>query len=347
MEALVYEAPETMVMRTRPVPDPAGDEALIRVAYAGICGSELSGFLGRNSLRRPPLVFGHELSGWVAALGDEVGDDLGLRVGDRVTANPLQSCGHCNYCISAREQLCERRQLLGAHLSGCNADFVAVPARSVMTLPPGLSLRDAAMVEPAACAVRAVELSGAGPDTTALVIGAGAIGMFLLEVLAVHGVQDRYVADLNPARLARAAATGAIPLLSDGDVVAALLAAHGRGVDIAYDAVGTDATRRACQAATAPGGRVMYIGLHAEEATLPVNVMVRSELATIGVFAYSRANFHTAFRWLAEGRIGLRAGVEVADLADGPGWYRRLVDGDDATKVLLQPRAGHEEGERG
>lgn len=344
MRALVYEAPKVMTMREVPSPSPAPDEVLIRVKYSGICGSELSGFLGQNSLRSPPLVFGHEMSGWVEALGVNVADTTDLRIGDAVTANPLVSCGTCEYCITGRQQLCGRRMLLGAHRPGCNADLVAVPATAVLQLPATVSLRSAAMAEPAACAVRAVEVSGAGPNSRALVLGAGPIGQFILQVLAQHGVKERYVADLNPTRLAMAAAAGAIPVSAGEDGLAAevLRITEARGVTVAFDAVGSAQTRRDCLASTAAGGQVVFVGLHSDETALPINAIIRSEVALVGVFAYSPANFRTALDWLAAERIGLADGVVVAPMSEGPAWYARLVAGHGAAKVLLQPESSAE-----
>ncbi|HET7388252.1 MAG TPA: alcohol dehydrogenase catalytic domain-containing protein [Nocardioidaceae bacterium] len=340
MRALVYEGPEVMTLRDLPTPAVGPDDVLVRVAYAGICGSELSGFLGTNSLRRPPLVFGHELSGWVEAVGERVREDGSVRPGDQVSVNPLTGCGRCEYCDTARPHLCGRRRLLGAHLPGCNADYVSVPASSVLPLPGSMPLQRSALAEPAACAMHAVELSGAGPTMSALVVGAGPIGLFILQVLAEHGVARRYVADLNPTRLARAAATGAIPLDSDCDgdgVPAQLRAQTGRGVDLAFDAVGAEQTRTDCLAATVPGGRIVLVGLHADETTLPVNTVVRGEVSLTGAFAYTHANFRDALSWLAEERIGFADGVVVAPLEDGPQWYSRLVAGHGAAKVLLTP----------
>jgi threonine dehydrogenase-like Zn-dependent dehydrogenase len=346
MQALVYEAPKSMNMRDVPRPALAPDQVAIRVAYSGICGSELSGFLGQNSLRKPPLVFGHEFAGWVDSVGNGVADRTDLAVGTPVTANPLVTCGRCDYCITGRQQLCTERRLLGAHLPGCNADVVVVPAASVLVLPAGLSLQDGAMVEPAACAVRAVEAAAAGPTSTALVLGAGPIGLFVIQVLLAHGVREIYVADLNPTRLKMAQALGATPVEPGPDGVAdgVRWATGGRGVTVAFDAVGAAATRRDCLASTAPGGVLVLIGLHSDETAFPVNTVIRSEVTLKGVFAYSDANFRTALDWLAARRIGLSDGVVVAPLAAGPEWYARLVEGDGAAKVLLQPGAGAPDG---
>jgi 2-desacetyl-2-hydroxyethyl bacteriochlorophyllide A dehydrogenase len=336
-----------MTLREMDVPSVGPDEVLIQVAYSGICGSELSGFLGQNSLRTPPLVFGHELSGWIASVGARAAS-AGLEVGARVTANPLVGCDHCRHCLAGRQHLCGARLLLGASLPGCNAEFVAVPASAVVVLPDAVSLRDAAMTEPAACAVRAVEVSGANAVSSALVVGAGPIGLFILQVLAAHGVTQRYVVERNPARRAMAEQLGATALATGPGSLPDLvrLATDGEGVDVAFDAVGAVETRRDCFASTARGGRVLFVGLHADETSLPINQAIRSEISMVGVFGYTPVNFRTALHWLSSGRIGLREGVVVAPLADGSGWYERLVAGDAASKVLLQPTAAGEEQQR-
>jgi 2-desacetyl-2-hydroxyethyl bacteriochlorophyllide A dehydrogenase len=339
MRALVYEAPRTMTIRTVDAPVVQRGEVVIRVAFSGICGSELSGFLGQNSLRRPPLVFGHEFSGWIEQVGEGV-DSAELTVGTPVTANPLITCGRCEHCVTGRQQQCPERRLLGAHLPGCNADLVVVPAASVLVLPAGMPLEDAALAEPAACAVHAVAASGAGPTSTALVVGAGPIGLFLIQVLQASGVREIYAADLNARRLEMAKALGATPVEAGPEGLPARIAAEtdGRGVTVAFDAVGVPSSRVDCLASTTPGGTVILVGLHTDETTLPVNTVIRSEVTLRGVFAYADADFRTALEWLADGRIGLQEGVVVARLDNGPDWYARLVEGDGAAKVLLDPR---------
>lgn len=334
MTALVYEAPRQMVLRELDIPEPGPGEVVVEVAYSGICGSEISGFLGESSIRTPPLVFGHEISGTIAA----VGPDADGIVGARVAVNPLVSCGTCRYCVTGRQHLCPARLLLGASLPGANAGYVRVPSASVLAVPDLMDLSTAAMIEPVAFAIRAVERSGAGPSDSALVIGAGAIGLLTLQVLAEYGVRDLYAVERNPVRRARAEAAGATVVDSDGDVAAAVRAARsGWGVDLAFDAVGSAATRRSALASVVAGGTVVLAGLHTDGTELPINTVVRSEITLMGVFAYSLQNFRDALRWLAADRVGLREGVVVAGLDQGQAWYERLVDGDPAAKVLLAP----------
>ena len=338
MSALVYEGPEVMTPRVVATPEVGPDDVLVRVAYSGICGSELSGFLGQSSLRQAPLIFGHEVSGWVEAIGDQVPAQLGLAVGAEVAVNPLRSCGRCRHCLTGHQQRCADRRLLGAHLPGANAQYLTVGAHSVHQLPAGMDLRDAATAEPAAFALHAVRLSGVTATDTALVIGAGPIGQLLLQVLGQIGVRRRLFIETNPARRAMAERLGATPIAADGDVGTAVRAAAGNaGVSVAFDAVGTVSTRRDCLASADSGATVVLVGLHTDETSLPINTVIRNELRIIGVFAYTPVDFADALDWIAAGRVHLHDGMVVAPLADGPGWYRRLVDGDPASKVLLQP----------
>ncbi len=323
MEALVYEAPREMVLRRLPVPVPGPGEVLVRGAYSGICGSELSGFLGQSSIRTPPLVFGHELAGRIEALGEGV---TGLAVGQPVTANPLVTCGRCRYCLEGVEQRCPERLLLGASLPGCNAELVVVPASRVLVVPEGTDLRQASLVEPAAFALHAVEAAGA-PSTPALVVGAGPSGLLLGQALLAAGAPAPLVAELNPARAAMAQRAGA-------EVVAL---ADVRGADLVFDAVGSEGTRQAGFAALAPGGTLVLVGLHTDATTLPLNRAVRDELTVRGVFAYAHRHIEEALAGIASGSLGLDEGVVEARLADGAPWYQRLIDGDPAAKVLLVP----------
>jgi 2-desacetyl-2-hydroxyethyl bacteriochlorophyllide A dehydrogenase len=297
--------------------------------------------VGESSIRQPPLVFGHEVSGHVVAIHPDAATDGSLEVGTAVTVNPLISCGHCRYCVAGRQQLCPRRLLLGATLPGSNAEFVRVPSSALLPIPAGLSLAQAATVEPAAFALHAVELSGARPASSALVVGAGAIGLMILQVLGEWGVRERFVVERNPTRLAMAVALGCTPVEPGKDGMPGLVreATGGYGVDVAFDAVGSPDTRRDCLSSVAAGGTVVLVGLHTDRTELPLNTVVRSEINLTGAFAYSPTNFRTALAWLAAGRIGLHDGIVVAPLHDGQVWYERLIAGDATAKVLLQPQA--------
>lgn len=338
MQALVYEGPRTMVVRELPVPTPADDEVLIRVRYSGICGSELSGYLGQNALRTPPQIFGHEFAGEIVARGARVSSVLPL--GALATANPLVTCGTCARCRAGDQQLCVSRRLLSAALPGSNAEYVTIPARNVHLLGPTLDLRAGALTEPVACAARVLALAAPRSTDVALVVGLGPIGLLVAQALRLGGVRQIIGVDTNTTRCAVGADLGFV-VAADTATGVALAHEHSEaGADLAVDAVGVTATRLACITGVRPGGTVVFTGLHSAESQLPVNTIVRSEIRCHGAFAYRDQDFATALAWLRAGVIGLEAGVIVAPLAAGGAWFARLVDGQEpVTKVLLTPEA--------
>lgn len=341
MKAMLWEAPRVMAMRELAPPEPAPGEALIEVAYAGICGSELGGFLGHNALRVPPLVMGHEFAGTVVALGAGAAElNPALRAGQSVTVNPLSACGACGYCARGDSHLCAERRLIGAHRPGAYAELVCAPAETVHPLPEGLSPRLGALAEPVAVAVRIGRLAGPLAGAPVLIEGAGPIGLLALQVLLRAGAGPVLVADLEPARLAMVAQLGGEPLdARHEDVVQAVQAATGgAGVAVSVDAVGATATRAVCVAATRAAGTMVLSGLHEETGPIPAADVIRRELVLRGSFAYAPADFAAALDLLAAGAVRLDPWIVEAPLAEGGAWFERLISAPGGVaKVLLVP----------
>jgi threonine dehydrogenase-like Zn-dependent dehydrogenase len=337
MKALVWEAPRVMRLREQTLPDIEPGEVLVQVSFAGICGSELSGYLGQNALRVPPLVMGHEFSGHIAALGSEV---RGLAEGQAVTVNPLVVCGQCRFCAQGLEQLCTQRKLLGAHRPGAYAEYVSVPAENVHSLPSGMPLRIGALIEPVAVAVRLGELAGPLQGEAALVIGAGPIGLLALQALKANGASPIFITDLSLERLAMGEALGGEGLdPRTMDVVKTVRSATKElGVAVAVDAVGTALTCAQCVAATHSAGTVLLSGLHEETSAMPVAEIIRREITLHGSFAYTPANFAEALQRLAHDEMRLDPWVIEVSLAEGENWFERLIAAPGAVaKVLLIP----------
>jgi threonine dehydrogenase-like Zn-dependent dehydrogenase len=272
---------------------------------------------------------GHEFSGHIEAIGSAV-DRPELNVGTAVTANPLVSCRQCRYCLSGKQQLCPNRKLLGAHLAGSNAEFVAVRADALFVIPPELSLATAALVEPAACAVHAAALVKPAPDEQALVVGAGPIGLMVIQALADRGIKQVFCIDLNAERLAMAEKLGAIPTTFDS--------LESQPVDVVVDAVGASATRQGCARVVRSGGRIVWIGLHEPETALPVNDFIRREITTYGSCAYSPIDFENAIQSLTQKRIRLDdAWTQIEPLQNGAACFERLLHGAPISKIWLTP----------
>jgi L-iditol 2-dehydrogenase len=328
-----------MVMRVEPTPRPGPGELLLEMGAAGICGSELSGYLGESSLRRPPLIMGHEAAGRIAVPGGTLGDGSAPVAGARVTFNPLVVCGECDRCRAGRSNLCRKRQLIGAHRPGAFARYVAVPAELCWPLPDDLSLVAGSLVEPLACGVRATVLGQATPQDRLLILGAGPIGLCCLAAARAAGVEDITVSDISPRRLEIAAQWGASRTVNaaEQDVGAFVEANIPGGADLAIEAVGTAQVREQAVRAVIPGGRVVLLGLHHEESVMPVNYIIRQEVSIVGNFSYTPADFARALGLLASGVARPAPDwLETRPLSAGPASFAELVDGKSAaTKIVL------------
>ena len=340
MQALVWLGPRDMVQRAEPMPKPAEGEVLISVGAVGICGSELGGFLGHNSLRVPPLIMGHECAGQVVQVtGGRFATGNAATVGARVTFNPLVVCDTCDRCLSGKSNLCRRRQLVGAHRPGAFAQYVAIPARQCYPLPESLSLVAGSLAEPLACSVRAVALSRVKPQERLLILGAGPIGLCAVAAARAQGVEQIVISDVAPQRLEIARHWGASDVINarEQDVVAFVQQRYPGGVDSVIDAVGATPVRIQAIRAVVPGGRVVLIGLHDEESVIPVNYLIRQEITVTGTFAYTDDAFTQAVDLLTHGVVQPSVDwLEERPLSDGPAAFAELVDGKaKAAKIVL------------
>jgi threonine dehydrogenase-like Zn-dependent dehydrogenase len=331
MKALVYEGPRLMNMREMPIPVPSEDEALVEIRHVGICGSELGGYLGHNSLRKPPLIMGHEFSGIVHTLGRRV---TSVKEGDRVTVNPLVSCERCVYCLTGKAQLCPDRQLLGAHRPGAFAGYVTVPERNIHILPDHVSLVEGAFAEPMACAIHVCRMLMLSPIDRLFIAGAGPIGLFTLQAAQAFGLSDIVISDINEERLAIARELGGIAISESVDSWRA--SNLPTGFDAAVDAVGMGVTRMGCVTSVKAGGRVVFTGLHESDSTLPVNVAIRNEVNMTGAFAYSPQDFLIALQWISEGKNLLLPWTIRSPLEEGALSFEKLISGPGKiAKIIL------------
>ena len=345
MHALVWTGPRRMELQDLPEPEAGAGEVLLRVATAGICGSDLSGYIGQNSLRVPPLVMGHEFSGVVEAVGPgepRLASGELAETGQRVVANPLISCGACDLCRAGRANLCRRRQIVGIHRPGGLADLVAVPAGQCHAVPASLSDLDAALTEPLACGIRGVNQARIAPGDALLILGAGSIGLLCLVAARATGAGTITITDMSAERLEVAAALGATATIraDQADVLAEVQRlTDGDGVAAAIDAVGLPATRRQAVRAVRPGGRAVFMGLHHETSELEANYVVRQEVEVAGAFAYLPDEFGRALALLAAGALsGSSTWVTERNLAEGAQIFADLTGGHtNYVKVALRP----------
>jgi L-iditol 2-dehydrogenase len=327
----------------RPVPGPG--EVLVRVAACGICGSDVHGYDGSSGRRIPPLVMGHEAAGTVAAVGSGV---MGYREGDRVTFDSTVYCGECDFCRRGEMNLCDRREVVGVSCGdyrrqGAFAEFVTVPERIVYRLPDAMGFEEAAMLEAVSVALHAVHLSGSGEGRTALVIGAGMIGLLTMQAARALGYARVMIADIDATRLELARSLGADATLhlSGEELVAAVREkTGGQGADVVLEAVGRNATVGAAIDCVRKGGTVVLIGNISPEVTLPLQKVVSRQLGLQGSAA-SCGEYPEAMEMVTSGRIRIEPLITaVAPLEEGPRWFERLHSGEpNLMKVVLTPDA--------
>jgi L-iditol 2-dehydrogenase len=342
MKALLLSRYKHLEIVDLPEPVPGPGEVLVRVAACGICGSDIHGYDGSTGRRIPPIVMGHEAAGTVCAWGEGV---TGFANDDRVTFDSTVYCGSCTPCLRGEVNLCEHRQVLGVsctdyHRPGAFAEYVAVTSHAVHRLPDNLSFEEAAMLEPLSVALHAVSLRPVQAGDTALVVGAGMIGLLLVQVLSTAGCSRIFVADLDQSRLDLARTVGATDVIAASTDPAEAVLQHtgGTGVDVTMEAVGRTETVQAAIASVRKGGTVVLVGNVAPEVALPLQKVVTRQIRLQGSCA-SAGEYPRAIELLASGALQVRPLITaVAPLDHGPRWFARLYAREPhLMKVILTP----------
>jgi L-iditol 2-dehydrogenase len=343
MKSLLLSSYNNLEIAELPLPVVSPGEVLVRVEACGICGSDVHGYDGSSGRRIPPIVMGHEAAGTVTAVGAGV---KGYAQGDRVTFDSTVYCGECAFCNRGDVNLCDNRQVIGVSCGdyrrhGAFAEFVAVPQRICYHLPDGISFAEAAMLEAASVAIHGVRVSGVAAGETALVIGAGMIGLLTLQAARAAGCARIFIADVDATRLRMAKDVGAdATLLATGaELVAEVMKlTEGLGVDHAYEAVGRNETVAGAIDCTRKGGTVTLIGNIQPEVTLPLQKVVTRQLRLQGSCA-SSGEYPQAIELIANGKIKVGPLITaIAPLEDGPRWFERLHAREpNLMKVILSP----------
>ena len=344
MKALLLTSYGDLSIHEISLPSAAADELLIQVAACGICGSDVHGYDGSSGRRIPPIVMGHEAAGIVFSVGSQTS---GFAVGDRVTFDSTVYCGACEFCRSGAVNLCNNRQVLGVSCgeyrrAGAFAEFVTVPARIAYRLPEALSFAEAAMLEAVSVALHGIAVSGLAEGEIVLVIGAGMIGLLLLQAARAAGASRVFVSDVDPTRLALASDLGADEtFLSPTDLAQEITArTGGQGVHVVLEAVGRDETIAMGIDCVRKGGTVTLVGNITPQVTIPLQKVVSRQIRLQGSCA-SAGEYPQAMEMIARGKIKVSPLITaVAPLEEGPSWFQRLHAREpNLMKVVLDPQA--------
>ena len=341
MRALVLSEYKRLDVRDVPTPEVGERDVLVRVHACGICGSDVHGYDGSSGRRIPPAVMGHEAAGVVERIGADVER---VSPGDRVTFDSTVSCGRCEYCRAGRSNLCDQRKVLGVSCgdyrqAGAFAEFVAVPEHIVYRLPGEVSFEHAAMVEPVSVAVHAVARAPM-PARSAVVVGAGTIGLLVIQALRAAGAGRVIAVDVDEGKLALARKLGADVVLNPTavDVPMEVRGLTEGGADVALECVGATEPIKTAVACVRKGGSVVLVGNVSPGIQLPLQAVVTGELTLLGTCA-SNGEYPRAIELLRTGAIDVRPLITlVAPLAEGPAMFARLYAREPGLmKVILQP----------
>ena len=336
MKQAVMTRPGAIEIRDAAMPDLGANDVLIRVERIGVCGSDVHVFHGLHPYTSYPVVQGHEVGGTISQVGAAV---AGLEAGEVVTFLPQIVCGSCYPCRHGMYHICDQLKVMGFQAPGAAQEYFAVPAQSIVTLPPGASAEEAAMIEPIAVAVHALERGGGARGKRVLVLGGGPIGNLTAQVARATGAASVMLTDVDPFRL-RKATECAIPHAvnpNDTDLEQALdQHFEPDRADLILECVGVEATMSQAISAARKGSTIVVVGVFGKKPAVDVGLVQDRELNVVGSLMYQREDFETAVRLLAEGRLMLEPLITHHVPFDGYlGAYEDIVSGKDAMKVMI------------
>lgn len=343
MKALVLKEYNKLVYEDISDPQLEPEDVLIRVKACAICGSDVHGMDGSTGRRIPPVVMGHEASGVIEKLGENV---EGFKVGDRVTFDSTVYCGKCYFCRQGQVNLCDNRRVMGVscseyRINGAFAEYVSVPQHILYLLPNTVSFEQAAMVEPLSIAFHAVKRSQISLNCSAVVVGSGMIGLLVIQLLKTSGCGRVIAVDLVQEKLDMAGNFGADIMLkaNNPDIVAKIYELTGnRGADIAFEVVGITSTLQTAIAALKKGGSLTMVGNLKPAVDFPLQSVVTRQISLYGSCA-SSGEYPDCLDMIAKGKVDVNSFISaVAPLSDGASWFKRLYKGESGLmKVILQP----------
>jgi threonine dehydrogenase-like Zn-dependent dehydrogenase len=325
MKALVYTDTQQSEIRDVEPPIARENQSVITLDFCGICGSDMHAWHGHDERRIPPLVLGHEAVGVATS---------GPFAGQRVAINPLMTCGACDVCRSGNEHLCAKRELIGMRVPGAFAEQVAINNSNLSVLPEDLTSVSAALAEPLACAVNAVNQAArqnTNKSASIVVLGGGAIGLLAALVFSHHGYANIRIAETNKVRRAL------LERIGDFKAYDPVKTKPDDGtIDIVLDAVGSGMTRAASSTMVRPGGTIVHIGLQDAKSGLDTRRITLQEIKFLGVYCYRASEFADALSLLQRGAINGDGWTDIRPLDDGAAAFTDIHNGLAPPKIILQ-----------
>ena len=337
MKALVWTDKQLVEIEERELPDYTG-KILIKAAYAGICGSDISVYLGKHPRAKTPLIMGHEFSGTVAAIGEGV--NTTLKVGDPVVVNPLYYCGKCRACLKGNTHVCRSLRLYGTDSDGGMAEYVAIPEESILKLPDTISLKMAAVIEPVAVVVHGLRMIEKPFYGSAAVTGLGPMGLLTALMLKDAGVSKLICVEANEQRAeyGRKLGLNVINPLDTDSVEYVLNATDGEGVDILVEASGSPAVAKTMTEMAGVRAEILLLSVFKEPAAIDLRAINFKEQKLVGTRVYTKLDFKDAIEYVDKNTDKVASIVShVFPLTQGQEVFQEMINGHTNTmKVLFE-----------
>jgi 2-desacetyl-2-hydroxyethyl bacteriochlorophyllide A dehydrogenase len=336
--AALYKGGHTFVVTEVPPPPVGAGEVAIDVAYCGICGTDMHVFHGTMDGRvGTNRIIGHEMSGRISATGSGVS---GLAVGDPVVVRPLVPCGECPACKAGHSHICHKLKFLGLDSNGAMQSVWSVPQYTAHRIPEGVSLRNAALVEPLAVACHDVRRANLKAGERVVVIGGGPIGV-LIGLVAQRDGADVTICEISEGRRAKAAKLGLTAVdAAAGDFVRTYQERWG-GADVIFEVSGSDPGALLMTTLAATRGRIVMVGINGRRPPVDLFQIFWRELELIGARVYEVEDYERAIGLIAAGAFDFDAFItEVVDLSEIQHAFEKLDKTPDAMKVMLRIGAG-------
>ena len=334
MKSLFYPEFNKIEIAEQPMPELGSKEVLIKVAACGICGSELESFKNQSPRRTPPLIMGHEFCGTIEQLGADVSD---FEAGQKVVSNSIVSCNICIRCRRGDTHLCAKRQIFGMHRNGAFAEYINVPENCLIPWPENLPAEAACLAEPLANGLHIVHLTEHLDPKNILVIGAGPIGLMVIQAFRTIKDPEIYVAEIREERLKVAMQLGAKKAMNpqQSNLTEEIhKLTEGEGADLVIDAVGSSRTNQQAVEAVRPGGTVVLIGLHENSSSIESYEIILSEKHVLGTYAAKMEELEQALELMSNGSVDVASWVAIATLNNGVGLFHQMLDGNNIKGVI-------------
>lgn len=335
MKAITYVGEEKLSLKDIDVPQIANGEALVKVSYGGICGTDMMIYAGVHPRAQSGLVMGHEFSGEIS----EVKGKSSFKSGDSVAINPIRSCGTCVPCKSGNYHICENLRYIGIDLDGGFAEYVKIPIENLHTLSNQVKQDEAAVIEPLAVAIHTVVRSTFKVGDTVTILGAGPIGILIGIIAKLSGAAKVIISDISDYRLKVAASYGLHPVdAKEKDLIEEVKeTTKGIGSDVVFEVAGNQITADQMIGAIKTQGEIMVVSVYKKPPMIDLAKMHFREISLSTTRCFSPKDFEAAIQFIEEGRIDIEGLIShrlpVESFEEG---FQLVKKSTDSLKVLFK-----------